>query len=374
MSVQEAQTIAAKVRTSVSQRSVETAARLTAAGVTILNGTAKLRDANTLIVDGQETVTAGNLVLAGGSEPLFQPKVRPTGKRVIAPRHTKTLEEIPPTLVMVGGGITGVEYASAFARLGSKVTLLARRSLLPSWDREYVDRLKGYLEDTGIKIYTGSPVAEVAEGSGEVTVNTTDGRRFAADYAFIATGRSADLESIAESPGALEALGLKTKSGFVTVDASGATSVAGIFACGDMTGPPLIANKALLEARKVAFALTEGRVGVAAGDISLIEAVFTAPQLAQLGPVAAADEDPNLRLERRSYSRLMLAHIQGAVPPGEVKVWLTQEDRIVAAAAIGENAADVLAPVQVALRHKLRWSVLTEIPFAYPTLTEVVTT
>lgn len=374
LSAEDARQIAASVRRSVSERSAETAEMLAREGVGVIVGTAKLRDANTLIVDGEKTVTARYLVLAGGSEPLFEEKVRPSGNRVIAPRHTKMLEEIPPTLVMVGGGITGVEYASAFARLGSKVTLLARRTVLPAWDREYVERLEGYLGALGIEIRNEAPAVEVVEDADGVTVKTDDGHLYSSDYAFIATGRSADLESIEESPGALEGLGLATSNGFLTVEATGSTSVAGVFACGDITGPPLVANKALLEARRVAFAITEGRVGVAPGPAPLIEAVFTEPQLAQLGPVSAATEDPDLRLERRSYRRLMLAHIHREVPPGEVKVWLTRDDRVLAAAALGENAADVLAPIQLATRHSLRWTEVTDLPFAYPTLTEVLTT
>lgn len=371
---EEAQKIAEEVRKAISDRSADVAKLLAESGVTLIQGTGKLKDPTTVVVDSREPLRARNVVLAGGSEPLFAEKVRPTGKRVIAPRHTKLLEEIPQTLVMVGGGVTGVEYASAFARLGSKVTILARRDILPSWDREYVGRLGEYLRGVGVEVHGESPVTEVVEGSDGVTATTAEGRRFSADYAFIATGRAADLESIAESPGSLEALGLQTKNGFLVVDGAGRTSLSGVFACGDITGPPLVANKAVLEARRVAFALTDGSTGLEQGPAPLIEAVFTEPQLAEIGPVANARNNPELRLERRAYNRLMLAHIHREVPPGEVKVWLTPTQRVMAAAAIGENAADVLAPVQLAMQHGISWPELTGSPFAYPTLTEVITT
>ncbi len=371
---EEAQRIAETVRGAISARSSDVGKLLVESGVTVIQGSGKIKDPHTVVIDSREPIAARHIVLAGGSEPIFAEQVRPTGKRIIAPRHTKLLEEIPKTLVMVGGGVTGVEYASAFARLGSRVTILPRRDLLPSWDREYVGKLKAYLGDLGVEIHATATVTEVVEGLDSVTATTADGRRFSGDYAFIATGRAADLESIAETPGALEALGLRTENGFLVVDGAGRTSVSGVFACGDITGPPLVANKAILEARRVAYALTDGKIGLQEGPEPVIQAVFTEPQLAEIGPVSHAQDNPELHLERRSYGRLMLAHIHREVPAGEVKVWLTAEKRVVAAAAIGENAADVLAPVQLALNHGITWSELTAVPFAYPTLTEVLTT
>ena len=380
LNAKETQRVAARVRSTIERRSHQIADELREAGVSIIRGTARLRSPGTLEVDGNDRpLRADRIVLAGGSEPLFAPGVRPTGSRILAPRHTKEITEIPESMIMVGGGITGVEYASAFARLGSEVTLLARRRILPSWDREYVERWEDYLSSIGVDIHGSSEAVEARESESAVEVVTAGGESFRADYAFIATGRSADLASLSEDTRKLRDMGLETRDGFIVVDENGETSLEGVYACGDTTGAPLVANKALLEARRVAYSISGGTTGTKPQDTPLIEAVYTQPQLAQIGSVpgdSTTTQVPGeeLRIERRSYERLTLSHIHTEVTPGEIKAWVTSSGKIAAAAAIGENAADVLAPVQLAMHHGIAWNELVRTPFAYPTLTEVITT
>jgi dihydrolipoamide dehydrogenase len=365
---------AAEVRATITGRVAYTRSTLEAAGVTIVSGHATLTGPHAVEVrsgEGSATelkeITADFIVLANGSEPIFFPGVKPDGTRIIAPRHTQHLQELPESLVMIGGGVTGVEYSSVFARLGTRVQMLSYDPLLPRSDREYTGRLESMLRDLGVAIETGVAVSAVENLGDRVRVTREDGSDMEADYAFIATGRAGDLTFLDQRSPDLRT----TADGrFLAVDRQGRSSEPSIFACGDLTGPPLTANTAVLEARRVVAAV----LGTAAPaeDTPVIEAVYTQPQLAQVGPVLQLHDRSDLRVVRKSYATSMLGQVHGSAD-GEIKVWVDASDRIHGAAAWGEAASEVLAPVQVAMQTGNTWGALSAVPFAYPSLTEVVT-
>ena len=365
---------AAEVRATITGRVAYTRATLEAAGVTIVSGQATLTGPHSVEVRSGEgwaaelrEITADYIVLANGSEPIFFPAVKPDGKRIIAPRHTQHLQELPESLIMIGGGVTGVEYSSVFARLGTRVQMLSFDPLLPRSDREYTDRLESMLRDLGVAIETGVAVSAVENLGDRVQVTRKDGSTMEAAYAFIATGRAGDLTFLDTRSPELR----KTADGrFVAVDSQGRSSEPSIFACGDVTGPPLTANKAVLQARRVVAAV----LGTAAPpeDTAVIEAVYTQPQLAQVGPVLQLVGRSDLRIVRKSYAASMLGQVHGSAD-GEIKLWVDSSDHIHGAAAWGESASEVLAPVQVAMQTGSTLEALSSVPFAYPSLTEVVT-
>ncbi|MFW5826990.1 MAG: FAD-dependent oxidoreductase [Alkalispirochaeta sp.] len=382
---------AARVRTTVSDRVAWTRSALSEAGVTVIAGKAMLTGSNSVTVEprdaesGQakaQVLTATAVVIAAGSEPIFFPGVKPDGSRIIAPRHTQHLSELPGSLVMVGGGVTGVEYSSVFARMGTSVTMLSYDPLLPRSDREYVGRLQDTLRTLGIEIETGVAVEQV-ENTGEgVRVTRRGGGTVEADYAFIATGRAGDLTFFGE--GAPEPARTPDER-FLAVDEMGRTSVPGLFACGDITGAPLTANKAVLQGRRVAEAILSeavqsdgsgaprsARQAPREGAEWVIEAVYTEPQLAQIGPVLELAERSDVKVVRKSYASSMLSQVHGSAG-GEVKIWTDSSGVILGAAAFGEAASEVLAPVQVAMQNGNSLSELESVPFAYPSISEVVT-
>ena len=387
---------AAAVREGIQQRVRWNAAELAAAGVEFVSGTAAVTAAGTVQVqsaDGSQrhhTLTAKQIVLATGSEPTFSGSVRPDGRHVIAPRMTRDLQRIPESLIVVGGGVTGVEYAEAFARLGSQVTILSSRGLLPQFDREYVTHLEEYLKGLGVTVRTGARVTDLAVDSPgdaaseaasnaasvetSVVATTEDGRRYSATMAFVATGRAADLTTITDAD-LRERLcaGSTATNPWIPVDSRGATAVAGIWGCGDVTGPPFTANQALWQGRQVAAAILGTTSGPAGPEVApaMIQAVFTAAQLAQIHPrqeYRAAGE------HRRRWTTSILSVVHGAqLPPGHLKVTVDDTGMIREAAAFGEGAAEVLAPIQLAMNTDISWQRLSEVPFAYPTLSEVIT-
>jgi pyruvate/2-oxoglutarate dehydrogenase complex dihydrolipoamide dehydrogenase (E3) component len=488
MTPEETRATAERVQATIASRVQFTTEELREAGVEIISGTGAVTGPGRVTVTTEAeklSLEASALVIATGSEPTFSPRVRPDGERIIAPRHTKMLTEIPESLVMVGGGITGVEYSEAFARLGTRVTLISSREILPAFHRPYAERLAEHLRSLGVTIETGHRVVSVermdaGDGDGSLTDSrgviraiTEEGREYFAEAAFIATGRAADLTLFDGGPDdAARGDGSDTSGGgdsgggdsggsdsggsdtsgsddgpssgremrariadesgrFIAVDVAGRTALPGVYACGDATGPPFTANRALWQGRQVAAAILQdtggagrsstagisgasprgtavGISGASARDTTapldhtpaLVEAVFTDPQLAQIGRAASADPATTttttpLREHRRSWSASMLDAVHRAEPgaaagtpssaapgaaaeatstagPGELTVWTDEQGMIHRAVAFGEGAAEVLTSIQVAINSGITWEVLTRVPFGYPTLSEIV--
>ncbi len=392
LSAEETQAAAAGVRNTIQKRVEWTQQQLESAGVTIFTGNASLietgrvsytpagQDGTSVPEPGQ--LHADHIVLATGSEPTFTADVRPDGRRIIAPRHTKMLSEIPESLIMIGGGVTGIEYGEAFARLGAQVTLLSAAEILPRFDREYVARLTDHLHNLGITMYSGRRVTALNADERSVSAVTQNGTRYQAAMAFVATGRAADLSCLGTSgePSTLLAQLVDTAGRFIATDACGRTALPGIYACGDAAGPPFTANHALDQARHVAEAILTP--AAPCSHTPLIEAVFTDPQLAQISSAVTTDQQPQeLSEQRRSFTASMLSAVRAGgsdtlssdTLSAELKLLLDVDGMIVQATAIGTHAAEVLAPVQLAMHHGISWQALNAVPFAYPTWTEIVT-
>jgi dihydrolipoamide dehydrogenase len=354
------------------ERTTQLAARLEEVGVSVFSGTGRLIDRShiDLETDGdRRRLEAGSIIIAVGSEPRFFPDVKPDGDRMIAPRHTQKLQEIPKTMVMVGGGVTGTEYASAFQKMGTSVHLITDIDrLLPRTDPELAEQIRSYLERIGVQFTFSSPIQSVESDGSQVTTTTADGSAFTTDYAFIATGRRPDHsygEEATEKPE-------QADGGWLAVDENGRTSLQGVYAIGDIAGAPLTANNAHYMARRVVVTI-DGRAP-AERHPSLLEAVYTNPQVAHVGPVLELAEGSRdgICLVRRSYGETLLGRIHGQ-EEGLLKLWVDENDESIrGAAAFGESAVEVLAPVQLAMEHGISYSELRATPFAHPALSEIL--
>jgi dihydrolipoamide dehydrogenase len=199
---------------------------------------------------------------------------------------------------------------------------------------------------------------------------TKNGTVLETDYAFIATGRRPDPESFEES-----GLDLETdEAGWLITNAQQRTSVPSIYAVGDITGAPLIANKAIRQAR-VAVAEINGDTEADVISAGLnIEAVYTHPELAQVGPVLdlAEREGEGVALFRRSYGDALLPLIQES-EEGYIKIWEdAKSGELLGAAAFGEHAVEIMALLQMATERGMTRKELLRSPFAHPSLSEIL--
>lgn len=344
---------------------------LNAAGVAMITGKGALLDAETVLVETENKGTiqlkARNILIATGSEPAFTPDVRPVPPRIFAPRHAAALPELPKSLLVVGGGVTGVEYAYAFAALGAAVTLLHNGpQLLPRLDAAVAAAFEAFLQKRfRIHIQKNQAVKMVMLEDQAVVAKTEFGQSFRADYAFLGTGRKPDLSFYdpATLPFAL------APDGALAINEHGQTSYPSVYAAGDVAGAPMTANKAMLQAR-VAVAHMLNLPAPGTSRAPLVEMAYTHPPVGQIGHM---HPEKSAHFVEKSYSSLLKAHLEGETE-GLLRIKVDDKTgNILGAAAFGVQAAEVLGILQIAIHHGIPYHKLRAFPLAHPSIGELLT-
>ena len=220
------------------------------ARVKIVHGRAKFRDGKTVEVEtetGMQVIRAETIVVATGSEPVELPFL-PFGGPVISSTEALSLKTVPQKLVVVGGGYIGLELGTAFAKLGSKVTIVeATSQILPQYDAELVKPLAKRLADLGIRVLTGAKARGLSGNA--LQIETAEGaeEQLAADKILVTVGRKPRTEGWG-----LDELDLDRTGKFLRIDDRCRTSMRGIHAIGDITGEPMLAHRALAQGEMVA--------------------------------------------------------------------------------------------------------------------------
>ena len=244
--------------------------------VDVIEGSARLSGGKTITV-GDQTIEAGTIILATGSVKRPIPGAQ-FGGRVIGTEEAWALDALPATLAVVGAGASGVEIASAYARLGSEVMLLeALERVLPTEDADVSKLAERGFKKQGIKVHTGTLVTNIESGNDSVTFSYGEAQG-EAEWLVIAAGRGPDVEGLG-----LDEAGVKlAESGLIEVDGAMRTSAEGIYAIGDLTPGPALAHKASDEG----VIAVEDAAGMQTHPIEYIDvprATFCTPNVASFG-------------------------------------------------------------------------------------------
>lgn len=337
---------------------------LAALGVELLQGTAAFVAGDIVEIahdDRREQRQADRFIIAAGSVPWLPEGLQPDGQRVLVPRFASQMENVPRSAVVIGSGPTGCEFAYLFNRLGTQVTwIVDAYGVLPAYHPEAGRALAAALSALGITIVADRAATTIEKEASGVQVVLDDGSRQAAEIAFVAVGRRPDWSRLN-----LPAAGLDPGDGQIGVDAYGRTEKEHIYLVGDADGGMMIANKAMAQAR-VAARHALGLPGRPFDPERVLMAVYTEPQVAQVGQVAGV----GVVEERIEYD----ASLKGQLAGSEGFVVLTHDEdsrRLAGAVAVGPHAADVLAPVAVALALEATVDQLAEVYVAHPTYSEL---
>ncbi len=234
---------------------------------------------------GTQTLEARAVILATGSEPKSLPGVVLDEQSVISSNGAVRLERAPKSLIIVGAGAVGMEFADVYAAYGVQVTLLeALPRVLPLEDEEVSSQIARLFSRRGVQIRTGVKVRAVKAAKGGVTVELeADGKseRLEVEQVLVAVGRSAKVKDVG-----LEALGVVLDRGFVKVSPRMETSVGGLYAIGDMAGPPLLAHKAMAEGVVAAEAIA-GQDPRPLDYSNVPSCTYCRPQVASIGQTEA---------------------------------------------------------------------------------------
>lgn len=221
---------------------------------------------------------AEKIILATGSEPVEIPGIEFDGETVISSREALSIEQIPASMVIIGGGVIGCEMACVYAAMGTKVTIVeALGRLIPMEDAWVGQLLAREFKKLGIEAMVSDKVTSVDKAEGVATVNTESGQSIEAEKVLVSVGRKATCE--AET---IKALGLEMDGAVIKVNEKMETSAAGVYAIGDAVGTTYLAHGAFAEAEVAAANATGGDEEM--GDYSLIpRAVYTFPEIASVG-------------------------------------------------------------------------------------------
>jgi dihydrolipoyl dehydrogenase len=248
--------------------------------ITLFPGRGALTSKTTVDVKGDkgtETITAKAIILGTGSAPKSLPGVTIDEKRVISSTGALKSEAKPKSIVIIGAGAVGVEFADVYRAYGTQVTLLeALPRIVPIEDEEVSAQLTRSFSRRGIEIKTGAKVSKVTPGASSVAIET-DAGKLDAEVVLMAVGRGAKVEGVG-----LEAAGIAMERGFVRVSPKMETSVKGIYAIGDMAGPPLLAHKAMAEG-VLAAEVIAGRDAHPVDYGNVPSCTYCRPQIASIG-------------------------------------------------------------------------------------------
>ena len=315
-----------------------------------------------------EILTTQNIMIAWGSVPQVLPGIN-LSERVLTSDGILNLNVLPPSIIIVGGSVIGVEFATFFAELGAKVTIVEiLDSIIPLEDQECAEMLRQELTRLGIAIHTSTRLESLKDtGSSVGMVAQKDGKQLemSADYALLCTGRKPLLNTEE-----LDKLGIEYKKAGIKIDRNMMTNVAGIYTVGDVTGGMMLAHRATQQAKVAAgFICGDGTYNYNENFIPSV--VYSHPQIARVGYTQKRAENEELSIEvvKSSYSANIIARAE-LLGQGFVKA-IFHQDKLIGATIVGDDAAELIAPIALAVSNELTKKQLRNWVLPHPTLSEI---
>ncbi len=340
--------------------------------IDLIRGRGRLADANHIEIEltdgGRQQIEADSIILATGSSPARQESFPWDSPRVMTTDQAARADTLPESILIVGGGVIGCEFATIYAELGIPTTLV-----------EMLDRLAWTLDEDASKLVhrslrrrkadvrLGARIVNLTADDEGVTAEMEDGETVRADCVLVAVGRRPNVEDLG-----LEAAGVKTTDGLIVVDEHCRTNVANIYAIGDVAEKRQYAH---LAARMGVVAADNAAGFDASDDRTVVPAgLFTHPEVASVGltEAQAKQANPSARASAVQYQATGIGWAY-AQRDGLVKLIAdTQTGKLLGALVVGYHAADVVQELALAMRHELTIAQLAETIHAHPTFVEAV--
>jgi NAD(P)H dehydrogenase (quinone) len=317
--------------------------------------------------DGEQSFSADMILVATGAHPRELPEAKPDGERILTWSQVYGLAELPERLIVIGSGVTGAEFASAYDALGCEVVLVSSRDrVLPGEDADAARVLEDVFTRQGMTVLSRSRAESVSRDGDKIRVTLTDGRGVTGSHCLLAVGSIPNTAGIG-----LEEAGVKlNKGGFIEVDRVSRTSARGVYAAGDCTGVLMLASVAAMQGR-IAMWHTLGEA-VSPLDLKTVSAnVFTAPEIATVGVTQQQVDSGEVpaRVVTMPLGGNARAKMQGS-RDGFVKLICRKVTGIViGGVVVAPRASELIFPIAIAVAQRLTVDQVSESFTVYPSMT-----
>ncbi|WP_308113556.1 NAD(P)H-quinone dehydrogenase [Kineosporia corallincola] len=337
--------------------------RLENEGVRVVEGRGVLEGPSRVRV-GAHTFEADTLMVSTGAGPRELPDARPDGERVLNWTQVYDLEELPEKLIVVGSGVTGAEFASAYHALGAQVSLVSSRDrVLPGEDADAAEVLEQVFRRGGMEVLSRSRAQGVKRTDDGVVVTLADGRTVEGSHCLMAVGAVPNTSGIG-----LESAGVTlTASGHIEVDRVSRTTARGVYAAGDCTGVFPLASVAAMQGRKAMWHSLGDAVSPL--ELRLVSSnVFTSPEIATVG-VTQAQVDAGLEANvmKLPLATNPRAKMQG-IHDGFIKLFASPSGRVLGGTVVAPRASELIHPVTLAVSTRLTVDEVASAFTVYPSI------
>lgn len=341
--------------------------------VTIISGEAIITDYQEVRImteHGSQRYHFKHCIIATGSSPVEIPAI-PFGGRVLSSTEALELQEIPDEMIIVGGGYIGIELGTAFAKLGTKITVLEGTStILPMFEKPMVDLVKRNLKKLGATIYTDVSIhkSEVSDGHVHVIAEFKNEEHvFQGDYCLVTAGRSPNLRNFG-----LEQIGVAmTESGFIEINQQCRTNIQNIYAIGDIVPGPALAHKASYQGKIAAEAI--------AGHDSIVDyqalpfIVFSDPEIASVGLSEQQAKEQGYEVKVGKFPFVVNGKaLSAGETEGYVKIVADEDEHVLGVHIIGHQASNLIGEAALAIEMGAKVEDICSTIHAHPTLTESI--
>lgn len=321
--------------------------------INFIKGEAKIISNQELSV-GQEKIETKNILIATGSKPIELPDLRFDGEKIISSDDILNLENIPKSLLIIGGGVIGCEFVSLFAMFETEVTIIELMpQLLPQEDKEIVRKLETIFKKRGIKVNTNTDAKTLNLDNYELVL--------------LAIGRSPYIDG-------LDGIGIKLEKNRILVDDYLSTSIPNIYAAGDVTGGIMLAHYAAYQGTLVVENIANPNQMKKVENCAIPNCIFTDPEVASVGlsEDKAKQSGFDIKIDKLDFQASGMARILDETE-GFIKIISDKKtDAILGASIIGPKATELIAILTLGIKSRLKASQVKETVFAHPTLSESI--
>ena len=343
--------------------------------IDVYTGMGSFKDATHIVISGEkeETIEAKNTIIATGSKPASLPFIKLDKDRIITSTDALSLKEIPKHLVVIGGGVIGLELGQVYGRLGSEVSVVEYMDrIIPTMDSAQSKELMKVMKKQGVKFYVSHKVSAVSKKGKEITITATDKNEkevtFTGDYCLVSVGRKPFTDGLKA-----ENAGVKiTERGMIDVNDHLQTNIKNIYAIGDVVRGAMLAHKASEEGVLVAEIIAGQKPHI---NYNLIPGVvYTWPEVASVGKTEEQLKEAKVEYKSGQFPMRALGRSRASGDTdGFIKILSDKNtDEVLGVHMVGARVADLIAEAVVAMEYRASAEDIARMSHAHPTYAEAV--